>query len=105
MSENSLRTVPNEFCKGFSNCRQACRFFSKTAKTDTLTLDGGKLDFAPGKPPLSSEETHGLLRGESEGDFEAGGAMLKMYEHFVGAAKLIENVLPDNRRIFQTGNV
>ena len=35
---------------------------SKTAKKGTLTLDGGKSDFAPGKPPLSSEETHGLLR-------------------------------------------
>jgi len=37
-----------------------------------------------------------LLRGESEGDFGAGGAMLKMYEHFIDAAKLIENVLPEN---------
>ena len=59
-------------------------------------MDGGKSDFAPGKPPLSSEETHGLLRGESEGDFGAGGAMLKMCEHFIDAAKLIENVLPEN---------
>jgi hypothetical protein len=55
-------SVLTDYCKCFSNGWRTGRFFIKTAKTGTLTLDGGKSDFAPWKPPLSSEETHGLLR-------------------------------------------
>ena len=57
------------FVKAFRIVGWLADFSSKTAKTGTLTLDGGKSDFAPGKPPLSSEENRGLLRGESKGDF------------------------------------
>ena len=84
------------FVKAFQEAGGLADSSSKTAQIGTLTLDGGKSDFAPGKPLLSSEETHGLLRGESDGDFEAGGTMLQMYEHFIDVAELIENVLPEN---------
>ena len=57
------------FVKAFRRVGEQADSSLKTAKTGTLTLDGGKSDFAPGKPPLSSEETHGLLRGEPKGDF------------------------------------
>ena len=65
------------FVKAFQEAGGLADSSSKTAKTGTLTL----------------------LRGESKSDFEAGGEMLKMYEHFIDAAKLIENVLPVKRRI------
>lgn len=50
------------FIKTFQRVGGLADSSSKTAKTGTLTLGGGKPDFALGKPPLSPEETRSLLR-------------------------------------------
>ena len=51
-----------ESCQGCVTVSKKEMKFLWRLQIGNLTLDGGKSDFAPGKPPLSSEETHGLLR-------------------------------------------
>ena len=57
--------------KIISNSDEQANYHQKQPQTGTLTLDGGKSDFAPGKVGVSSGETHGLLRPLAEAYYSA----------------------------------